>query len=38
MITWGQPHVLGTLTAASLYFWALLSLWIWTLGALRRAS
>jgi alpha-1,2-mannosyltransferase len=38
MTSWGQPHALGTLTAASLYFWALLSLWIWTLGALRRAS
>ena len=36
MTEWGQPHVLGTLTAGSLYFWALLSLWIWTTGALRR--
>ncbi len=34
MTEWGQPHVWGTLTAASLYFWALLSLWIWTLAAL----
>ena len=38
MTEWGQPHVLATLTAASLYFWALLALWIWTTGALRRAS
>ena len=38
MTAWGQPHVLATLTAASLYFWALLALWIWTIGALRRAS
>jgi hypothetical protein len=37
MTDWGQPHVLATLTAASLYFWALLALWIWTIGTLRRA-
>lgn len=36
MTEWGQPHPLATLTAASLYFWSLLSLWIWTLGAIRR--
>ncbi len=34
MTAWGQPHVLGTLTAASLYFWALLALWIWTVGTI----
>ncbi len=31
MTGWGQPHTLATLTAGSFYFWALLSLWIWTL-------
>ena len=36
MTEWGQPHPLATLTAASLYFWALLSVWIWTLVAIRR--
>jgi hypothetical protein len=30
MAGWGQPHTLATLTAGSFYFWALLSLWIWT--------
>ena len=35
MTTWGQPHVLATLTAASMYFWALLALWMWT--AYRRS-
>ena len=35
MTQWGQPHALATLTAASLYFWALLALWIWTISALR---
>ena len=34
MTEWGQPHGLATLTAASLYFWALLALWIWTVGAI----
>ena len=34
MTAWGQPHVLATLTAASLYFWALLALWIWTVGVI----
>ena len=36
MTEWGQPHALATLTAASLYFWALLALWLWTLGAVRQ--
>ena len=36
MTAWGQPHVLGTLTAASTYFWALLALWIWAIGVIRR--
>jgi len=31
MTVWGQPHVLATLTAASMYFWALLALWMWTI-------
>lgn len=31
MTEWGQPNPLATLTAGSLYFWALLSLWIWML-------
>jgi len=30
MTAWGQPHALATLTAASMYFWALLALWMWT--------
>ena len=38
MTEWGQPNPLVTLTGSSLYFWALLSFWIWTLGVLRRAS
>lgn len=38
MTEWGQPNPLVTLTGSSLYFWALLSLWIWSLGAIRRAS
>ncbi len=38
MTAWGQPHVLATLTAASLYFWALLALWIWTIGAIARPT
>lgn len=36
MTRWGQPHPMATLTAASLYFWALLALWIWTVGASRE--
>jgi len=28
---WGQPSVLASATFASMYFWALLSLWLWTL-------
>jgi hypothetical protein len=38
MTEWGQPHALGTITAASLYFWALLSLWIWTVRAISRPA
>ena len=38
MTEWGQPNPLVTLTGSSLYFWALLSFWIWTLGVLRRPS
>jgi hypothetical protein len=38
MTEWGLPHPLATLTAASLYFWALLSMWIWTILVLRRSS
>ena len=37
MTEWGLPHPLATLTSASLYFWALLSMWIWTILALRRS-
>jgi alpha-1,2-mannosyltransferase len=29
MAEWGQPHVLATATLASMYFWALVSLWLW---------
>jgi hypothetical protein len=36
MTQWGQPHVWATITAASLYFWALLALWIWAVGAIRH--
>ena len=40
MTGWGQPHPLATLTTGSFYFWALLSLWIWTLrnGVLAGSS
>jgi hypothetical protein len=30
MATWAQPSLVATLTFASMYFWALLSLWLWT--------
>lgn len=36
MTLWGQPAPLATVTFGSMYFWALLSLWAWTLSALRR--
>ena len=29
MAHWGQPNPLATATFASMYFWALLSLWLW---------
>ena len=32
MAAWGQPSVLATALFASMYFWALLSLWWWCLG------
>jgi hypothetical protein len=35
MTLWGQPEPLATLTFGSMYFWALLSLWTWTLLTLR---
>jgi hypothetical protein len=38
MTAWGQPHPLATLTLASMYFWALLALWVWALGARPRAG
>jgi hypothetical protein len=34
MAQWGQPHPLATATLASMYFWALLSLWAWVVAAL----
>jgi hypothetical protein len=34
MTTWGQPHPLATLTFGSMYFWALLSMWWWTVRTL----
>jgi hypothetical protein len=37
MTLWGQPEPLATLTFGSMYFWALLSLWTWTLLTLRRS-
>jgi alpha-1,2-mannosyltransferase len=30
MTLWGQPHPLATVTFGSMYFWALLSMWLWT--------
>lgn len=36
MTLWGQPAPLATVTFGSMYFWALLSLWAWTLSAVRR--
>jgi alpha-1,2-mannosyltransferase len=38
MTEWGQPHPLATATLASMYFWALLSLWTWTVSGLDRAA
>lgn len=35
MTLWGQPAPLATVTFGSMYFWALLSLWAWTLSAVR---
>jgi hypothetical protein len=32
---WGQPSVLASATFASMYFWALLSLWLWAVGEAR---
>jgi hypothetical protein len=31
MAAWGQPSVIATATLASMYFWALVSLWWWCL-------
>jgi hypothetical protein len=36
MTLWGQPAPLATVTFGSMYFWALLSLWAWTLSVVRR--
>ena len=46
MTVWGQPRWWATLTLGSMYFWALMALWLWTLrevpvgpsGAARGAS
>lgn len=35
MTAWGQPSPVATVTFGSAYFWALLSLWIWTLSPAR---
>ena len=35
---WGQPSVLASATFASMYFWALLALWMWVLGEARLDS
>jgi alpha-1,2-mannosyltransferase len=35
MTEWGQPNPLATATFASMYFWALLSLWAWTISDVR---
>jgi hypothetical protein len=32
MAAWGQPSAMATATFASMYFWALVSLWWWCLG------
>jgi alpha-1,2-mannosyltransferase len=36
MTEWGQPNALATATFASMYFWALLSLWLWV--SINRAN
>ena len=38
MTEWGQPSPLATATFASMYFWALLSMWLWTVNISRRPS
>jgi hypothetical protein len=37
MTMWGQPHPLATATFGSMYFWALLSMWRWTIATLTSA-
>jgi hypothetical protein len=34
MTEWGQPSLLATATLASMYFWALLSMWLWTVNSI----
>lgn len=38
MAHWGQPSPLATATFASMYFWALLSLWLWMTTARRETT
>jgi hypothetical protein len=37
MTLWGQPHPLATVTFGSMYFWALLAMWRWTLAVLASS-
>ncbi len=36
MTEWGQPHPLATLVFASMYFWALVALWVWSMGEVNE--
>jgi hypothetical protein len=38
MAAWGQPSVLATAVFTSMYFWALVSLWWWCVGARRDSA
>jgi hypothetical protein len=37
MTLWGQPHPLATVTFGSMYFWALVAMWRWTLAVLASS-
>jgi Glycosyltransferase family 87 len=38
MSEWGQPHPMATLVFASMYFWALAALWVWSMGEGNRGT
>jgi Glycosyltransferase family 87 len=38
MTLWGQPRPWATVTLGSMYFWALMALWLWTLGEVPRGA